>query len=320
MADAKQNGAPGTQPSAGDAGRGSTAEEAPGTARGEPGARQRTRRRRGGAAGAARPAAEAAVSPEGPSAKGMVEKAGETGRGLAGMAEDAAAEMRSLIGPPDLHPGGAGDAQEAMAKLVEGVMATNMRFADELLRRAEPSAAVELQRRFMREYFGALAQGGTSLLRAARQAADASARLQEGQARERGDAGSAEASGAVAGVMSKDVKLASPDDTVQQAARAMGDQGAGVLPVVGEDGRLVGVVTDRDLAVRALAAGKHPSETRLREVMSGGEPPFVFEDEAVEKAAAVMSERKVQRLPVLNRDQRVVGVVSLGDLARGAGS
>ena len=72
--------------------------------------------------------------------------------------------------------------------------------------------------------------------------------------------------------------------------------------------------------MRALAAGKHPSETKLREVMPGGEPPFVFEDESLEKAAAVMSERKLQRLPVLNRDRRVVGVVSLSDLARGAGS
>ena len=81
----------------------------------------------------------------------------------------------------------------------------------------------------------------------------------------------------------------------------------------------VSAETHRDLAVRALAAGKHPSRTKLRDVMPGGEPPFVFEDEPAERAAAVMAEQGVQRLPVLDRDKRVVGVVSLGDLARGAG-
>lgn len=196
-------------------------------------------------------------------------------------------------------------------------MATNMRFADELLRRAGPSDVVELQRQFLREYFDAMAKGGTLLLGAARQAAEDSTRPPGPLARGRGDADSAEASGTVADVMSRDVKLASPDDTVQQAARAMGEQGTGVLPV-GEDGRLVGVVTDRDLAVRALAAGKDPSKTKLREVMSG-EPRFVFADDSVEEAAAAMAEQKAQRMLVLDRDKRFVGVVSLGDLARGAG-
>ena len=116
--------------------------------------------------------------------------------------------------------------------------------------------------------------------------------------------------------MSKNVKLASPDDTVQQAARVMSEQDTGVLPV-GENDRLVGMVTDRDLAVRALAAGKDPSKTKLREVMSG-EPRYVFEDDPVERAAASMAEQQVRRMPVLNRDKRLVGIVSVGDLAREA--
>jgi CBS-domain-containing membrane protein len=70
--------------------------------------------------------------------------------------------------------------------------------------------------------------------------------------------------------------------------------------------------------VRAVAAGKDPSKTKLREVMSG-EPRYVFEDESVEKAAASMAEQQVQRMPVLNRDKRLVGIISLGDLAREAG-
>jgi CBS domain-containing protein len=104
---------------------------------------------------------------------------------------------------------------------------------------------------------------------------------------------------------------------VQQAARVMSEQDTGVLPV-GENDRLVGMVTDRDLAVRAVAAGKDPSKTKLREVMSG-EPRYVFEDEPLEKAAATMAEQQVQRVPVLNRDKRLVGIVSVGDLAREAG-
>ena len=91
----------------------------------------------------------------------------------------------------------------------------------------------------------------------------------------------------------------------------------GALPV-GEGDRLVGMVTDRDIAVRAAAAGKDPSKTKLREVMSG-EPRYVFADETIESAAASMAGQQVQRLPVLNRDKRLVGILSLGDLAREAG-
>jgi CBS domain-containing protein len=96
----------------------------------------------------------------------------------------------------------------------------------------------------------------------------------------------------------------------------MSEQDTGVLPV-GENDRLVGMVTDRDLAVRALASGKDPSKTKLREVMSG-EPRYVFEDDPVERAAASMAEQQVRRMPVLNRDKRLVGIVSVGDLAREA--
>ena len=252
--------------------------------------------------------------------QGAAQEVEKTGRSLAGMVEEAAAGMRSLMGTPGFNPSGFQDAQQALSKLVQGVMATNMRFADELLRRTGPSTVVDLQRQFLREYFDALAQGGTLLLRAARQAAEESLRPLERQMSERGGAGAegrGQGGGKVADVMSKDVRLASPDDTVQQAARAMSEQDTGVLPV-GENDRLVGMVTDRDLAVRALATGKDPAKTRLREVMSG-EPRYVFDDEPVERAAASMAEQQVQRMAVLNRDKRLVGIVSVGDLAREAG-
>ena len=248
--------------------------------------------------------------------QGAAEEVEKTGRSLASMVEEAAAGMRSLMGGSGLSSGSFQEAQQALTTLVQNVMQTNLRFADELLRRTGPSTVVDLQRQFLREYFDALAQGGTLLLRAARQAAEDS--LQQigsrgGEGAERQGQGG---QGTVADVMSKNVKLASPDDTVQQAARVMSEQDTGVLPI-GENDRLVGMVTDRDLAVRALASGKDPSKTKLREVMSG-EPRYVFEDDPVERAAASMAEQQVRRMPVLNRDKRLVGIVSVGDLAREA--
>lgn len=114
-------------------------------------------------------------------------------------------------------------------------------------------------------------------------------------------------------VMTPDVVIASPDDTLQHAAEMMIDIDAGVLPV-GEKDRLVGMLTDRDITVRAVAAGKVPSECKVREVMSP-EIKYIYEDESLEDAARNMSQLQIRRLPVLNRDKRLVGIVSLGDLA-----
>ncbi|HUH94681.1 MAG TPA: CBS domain-containing protein [Casimicrobiaceae bacterium] len=113
--------------------------------------------------------------------------------------------------------------------------------------------------------------------------------------------------------MCRDVQLANPDETIQHAARMMVEIDAGALPV-GENDRLVGMITDRDIAVRAVALGKPPA-TRIREVMSG-EVLYCFEDEELAHVARNMSDMKVRRLPVVNRDQRLVGVISAGDIAR----
>jgi CBS domain-containing protein len=114
-------------------------------------------------------------------------------------------------------------------------------------------------------------------------------------------------------VMTPDVVLASPEDTLQRAAEMMIDIDAGVLPV-GENDRLVGILTDRDITIRAVAAGKQPSECKVREVMSP-DIKYVYEDESTEDAARNMTNLQVRRLPVLNREKRLVGIVSLGDLA-----
>jgi CBS domain-containing protein len=113
-------------------------------------------------------------------------------------------------------------------------------------------------------------------------------------------------------IMHRDVKVIGPDETLRDAAKAMKQLDIGVLPV-GEHDKLVGMVTDRDIAIRGIAEGKG-SDTKVREVMSH-EVKYCFEDEEVEHVAQNMAELQVRRLPVLNRDKRLVGIVSLGDLA-----
>jgi CBS domain-containing protein len=114
-------------------------------------------------------------------------------------------------------------------------------------------------------------------------------------------------------IMSPQVKIVSPDDSLQWAAQLMEEIDAGALPV-GEKDRLVGMLTDRDIAIRAVAKGKRPDRCKVRDVMSS-EVRYVYDDESVEDAARNMSHLQVRRLPVLNRDKRLVGIVSLGDLA-----
>ena len=117
----------------------------------------------------------------------------------------------------------------------------------------------------------------------------------------------------VSACMSNDVRLASPDETIAEAAQAMKDIDAGVLPV-GENDRLVGMITDRDIAIRAVAAGLGP-DTPVRQVMSK-EVCYCFDDEALDDVAMQMADLQVRRLPVLNRDKRLVGIITLGDLAQ----
>ena len=113
-------------------------------------------------------------------------------------------------------------------------------------------------------------------------------------------------------VMSRDVQIANPEDPIRTAAAKMKEIDAGVLPVA-EGDRLIGILTDRDIAVRAVAEGKGP-DVKVREVMTP-EVKYVFDDQTVEDVAANMAELQVRRLPVVNREKRLVGIVSLGDLA-----
>ena len=116
----------------------------------------------------------------------------------------------------------------------------------------------------------------------------------------------------VSEAMTRDVRVANPGQSIRDAARMMAEMDAGAMPV-GENDRLVGIITDRDIAVRAVAEGKSP-DTLVRDVMSS-EVLYCFEDQEVKDIARNMGEVKVRRLPVVNRDKRLVGIVSLGDIA-----
>jgi CBS domain-containing protein len=114
-------------------------------------------------------------------------------------------------------------------------------------------------------------------------------------------------------VMTPGVEVIRPDATLREAAAAMKTRDIGPLPVC-DGGRLVGVLTDRDITVRAIAAGEDLTAVRVRDVMTL-EVITCFDDQPVTEAARLMRERQVRRLPVLDRAERLVGMVSLGDLA-----
>lgn len=116
----------------------------------------------------------------------------------------------------------------------------------------------------------------------------------------------------VADAMTRNVRVADPEQTIREAALAMKELDAGVLPV-GENDRLVGMVTDRDIAIRAVAEGLDP-DTPVREVMSS-EVKYCFEDEDTAQVCRNMADQQIRRLPVVDRQKRLVGILSLGDLA-----
>lgn len=118
----------------------------------------------------------------------------------------------------------------------------------------------------------------------------------------------------IAECMSRDVQIVQPDQPIQQAAQFMLRADAGSMPVCDGD-RLVGMITDRDIAVRAVAEGRGP-ESMVREAMTD-HVDYCYDDDEVEEIAMRMSDSQVRRFPVISRDDnKLVGIVSLGDLSR----
>jgi CBS domain-containing protein len=116
-----------------------------------------------------------------------------------------------------------------------------------------------------------------------------------------------------ADVMTREVEFVDPDETIEDAAKKMEQEDVGFLPV-GKNDRLLGMITDRDIVVRAVAHGKESKRTKVKDVMTE-RVLYCFEDEEADAAAENMSRLLVRRLPVLNRNKRLVGGVSIGDLA-----
>jgi CBS domain-containing protein len=122
----------------------------------------------------------------------------------------------------------------------------------------------------------------------------------------------------ISDIMTPHCEWAQPNATVQEIAQRMKELDCGFIPVGdGEDRKLIGTITDRDIALRCCARGLNPKECTARDVMTD-KTYYCYDDQDTEDVCHNMSEIKVRRLPVLNRDKELVGVVSIGDLAQGS--
>src|ERR1043166_9750159 len=117
----------------------------------------------------------------------------------------------------------------------------------------------------------------------------------------------------VSDAMTSEVQLCTPGDTLKDAAQAMAALAVGLLPVTDND-RLVGMISDRDIALRGVGMGRGP-DSRIGDVMTA-DVKYCFDDQDVEEVTANMGDIQVRRLPVLNREKQLVGIIALGDIAR----
>jgi CBS domain-containing protein len=120
---------------------------------------------------------------------------------------------------------------------------------------------------------------------------------------------------AVREVMSSDCECINSNETVLDAAKKLKDLGVGSMPICGEDDKLKGMLTDRDIVVKVLADGRDPASTTAGD-LGDGAPVTIGEGESIEDAIGRMAENQVRRLPVLDDSKRLVGIVSQADIAR----
>lgn len=114
--------------------------------------------------------------------------------------------------------------------------------------------------------------------------------------------------------MTKNVTLGTPAMTMLEAAQKMRDGDFGILPIE-ENDRLVGIVTDRDIAVRGVAEGKDPKQVKVRDIMSP-KVLYCYDDQTLEEIAENLGDNQVRRVPVVNRQKKLVGILSLSDMAK----
>lgn len=115
-------------------------------------------------------------------------------------------------------------------------------------------------------------------------------------------------------IITRNVETIGPQTTVREAAQRMRSMDVGSLPVC-DGAHLLGMITDRDITIRAIADGRDPANTPVTDAMTPN-VEYVFEDDDVNRAAQIMQDKQIRRLPVVNREKRLVGIVALGDLAR----
>ncbi|KQT42422.1 MULTISPECIES: CBS domain-containing protein [unclassified Methylophilus] len=113
-------------------------------------------------------------------------------------------------------------------------------------------------------------------------------------------------------IMTPEVIVASPNDTLRSAARTMLEHDLGILPIC-ENDELIGMLSDRDITIRAVARGLSLDDTRISQLL-GTEARYVFDDQTVEEAAHEMKQFQIRRLPVLDRENQLVGIISLADI------
>ena len=244
----------------------------------------------------------------------QLERMGEM---LADAARNTAESARMMMTFSNFTNEGVRNLQQATSGLFERLIQTNVQAMQEFTQQANPGGVLSIQQRFIREYLQALTLGGAELVRAAQQLASEAARPLEEQARSNGGRARQQRSrkGRIADVMSADIRTIRPDDTVQQAAQLMSNDDTGVLPVTDEESRVVGMITDRDIAIRLASTAKDPAKTRVREIMSQ-EIQYCYEDEDVQHVADLMADEQLHRLPVMDRRQHLVGIVSIGDVSK----
>jgi CBS domain-containing protein len=115
-------------------------------------------------------------------------------------------------------------------------------------------------------------------------------------------------------IMTPDAECVQESDSILDAAKRLADRDVGAMPICGEDNRLKGMLTDRDIVVKVLAKDKDPSATKVSEIGSG-KPVTIGADDSIEEALRTMSEHKVRRLPVIDGHE-LVGIISQADIAR----
>jgi CBS domain-containing protein len=116
-------------------------------------------------------------------------------------------------------------------------------------------------------------------------------------------------------LMTESPRTVPPDASAVDAAKVMQNEDAGVVPIVEDDGRLIGVVTDRDIALRVVAEGREPDSTKVAEIASQN-LATVDPQQDIDEALRLMAEHQVRRLPVVEEDGRLVGILAQADVAR----